>query len=102
MPKLVIAREDHTLELLVGAIRRREGDTSRTVELVLRWDEDMVARKLAAKMREKWWNDYSASHVFRRRLTKKALEDFIAIQEAALREMVQEFLEECETTKISN
>lgn len=100
MGRLLIARDEYDLELLIGAIRRRRDSNERNVELVLRWDPDTLVRKLSTKMREKWWNDYSTRNIFRRKLRKQALEDTLRIQEAAINELVGEFLEECESTKI--
>lgn len=100
--KIKIMTGQYDLELLIGAIKKeKDQPASGGYELAFRWDEDMLIRKLKAKMLEKFWNDFDVKPwLGDYKNLRKTKDKFLLLLEAAVREIVDEFIEEVGTTKV--
>jgi hypothetical protein len=87
------------LHFLIGAVAKGENNT---LELVLRWDNDMVLRKLKAKCYECFWNDFEVGPYMKTKkgklkdfdTLKEMFEKLMVVQENALAEILSDFMEE--------
>ena len=100
--KIKILTGQYDLELLIGAIKKcKEDPAANGYELAFRWDEDMLIRKLKAKLLEKFWNDFNVRPFLGDyRKLSRAKDKFLRLLEEAVKEIVDEFVEECNVTKV--
>jgi hypothetical protein len=100
--KVKILSGEYDLELLIGAIKKKkDAPASEGYELAFRWDEDMLVRKLKAKLLEKFWNDFDVKpFLWDYKNLRKAKNKFLQLLELSVREIVDEFVEEVSATKV--
>lgn len=109
MNRMQILANNFDLEFLIGAVRKPKkvaasGESTDPdiepsgYELVFRWDNEMLARKLKTKMLEVFHNDVSMK---KKEEMRNSLDVFFKMQESALYELIGEFNEEVRTTKIT-
>ena len=104
MNRIQILTGNYDLELLIGAIKKgKEEPAGAGYELAFRWDEDMLIRKLRAKMIEKLHNDVILDRKTIKDFDKfkKYFDLFLDAQSASVKEIVDEFVEEVRATKIT-
>lgn len=103
MNRIKILAGTYDLELLIGAIKKvKDSPAGDGYELAFRWDEDMLIRKLKSKMCEKFWNDFKFKRkdIISYKPVREAFEKFVELQGLSVKEIVDEFIEEVNATKV--